>query len=130
MRKILIMMFVVIVCVSLLSSCDKVWSRSNDSQPTTEGGSTETKYKLELANNYEIVNALKENYSAGEEVVIQLPTITEHYYELYVNGVKQEPDNPVSDDWTYTYYTFTMPNEDVIVRIEDKWVDIPEAPQG
>lgn len=27
----------------------------------------------------------------------------------------------------YTYFTFVMPNEDVLVEIEDRWVDIPEA---
>ena len=83
------------------------------------------KYKVTLADNYRLVNDLKETYSAGEKVVIKLPSITEHYYVLYVNGVKQNPDDSVSDDWTYTYYTFTMPSEDVIIKIEDKWVDIP-----
>ncbi|MBQ8416695.1 MAG: hypothetical protein IJX13_07370 [Clostridia bacterium] len=90
---------------------------------------TETKFKIEFADDYEIVNEVKEAYFEGEEVVIQLPTITEHYYVLYVNGVKQEPDETVSNDWTYIYYTFTMPNEDVLIKIEDISVDIPFPPQ-
>ena len=102
--------FLVIVCVLCLVAC-----------------STETQYKVKFAANYEIANDLKETYSAGEKVTIQLPTITDHYYVLYVNGVKQNPDESVSDDWTFTYYTFTMPSEDVLIEIEDRWVDIPDG---
>jgi hypothetical protein len=92
--------------------------------------SAETKYKIEFADHYEIANDLKEAYSAGEKVTIKLPTITEHYYVFYVNGVKQEPDESVSDDWTFTYYTFVMPGENVLVEIEDRWVEIPNNPHA
>ena len=86
------------------------------------------KYKVKIADNYEISNKLKNAYSAGEEVTIGLETITEHYYVLLVNGVQQEPDKD-SSDMMFTYFTFIMPNEDVLIEIEDRWVDIPDPPQ-
>ena len=88
----------------------------------------QAKFKVKIADNYEIVNELKTKYSAGEEVTIQLETITEHYYVLWVNGVKQEPDRDASD-MMFTYFTFTMPSEDVLIEIEDRWVDIPYPSQ-
>ena len=86
------------------------------------------KYKVKIADNYEISNKLKNAYSAGEEVTIQLETITEHYYVLLVNGVQQEPDRDASD-MMFTYFTFIMPDEDVLIEIEDRWVDIPYPSQ-
>ena len=88
----------------------------------------QAKFKVKIADNYEIVNELKTKYSAGEEVTIQLETITEHYYVLSVNGVQQEPDRD-SSDMMFTYFTFTMPDEDVLIEIEDRWVDIPYPSQ-
>ena len=88
----------------------------------------QTKYKVEIADNHAIANELKNAYSAGEEVIIQLETITEHYYVLWVNGVKQEPDRDASD-MMFTYFTFIMPDEDVLIEIEDRWVDIPYPSQ-
>ncbi len=87
------------------------------------------KYKVTIADNYPIVNELKSSYAAGEEVTIQLDALTEHYYELYVNDVRQEMNMELSGWDTFTYFTFTMPEEDVLVTIEDCWVDIPEEPQ-
>lgn len=92
-------------------------------------GCSKAKYSIEIADNYPIANTLKRTYAAGEEVTVKLETITEHYYILYVNGVEQEMDRDASD-LTYTYYTFTMPGEDVLIHIEDKWIDIPQAPQS
>lgn len=88
---------------------------------------TQAKYKVELADNYPIENKLKHTYTAGEEVTVKLATMTEHYYVLYVNGVEQDMDR-ASSDLTFTYFTFTMPSEDVLIEIEDRWVDIPNAP--
>lgn len=89
---------------------------------------TETKYKVEIADTSYVVNKLKKTYSPGEEVTLKLETITEHYYIVSVNGVKIGNDK-VSSDLAFTYYTFTMPDEDVLVEIEDRWVEIPVAPQ-
>ena len=89
---------------------------------------SQIEYKVEIAGNYPIANELEKTYSAGEEVTIKLETITEHYYVLCVNGVKQEWDRE-SSDMVYTYFTFTMPNEDVLIEIESRGVDIPYAPQ-
>lgn len=84
-------------------------------------------YEVEIADNRRIENELKDVYEAGEKVTIQLGTVTEHYYRLYVNGAEQEVDRDASDRM-YTYYTFIMPNEDATVKIEDCYVDIPEDP--
>ena len=90
-------------------------------------GCSKAKYKVEIADNYPIVNKLKSTYTTGEEVTVKLKTITEHYYILSINGVQQEMDRDASD-LTYTYFTFTMPDKDVLIQIEDRWVDIPEVP--
>ncbi len=84
------------------------------------------KYKVTFASDYEIVNELKEAYSAGEEVTVQLPTITEHSYVLFLNGAKRDMDLARSD-LEFTYFVFPMPEEDVLVEIEDRWFDIPEG---
>ena len=86
------------------------------------------KYNVEIANDYPIANTLKSSYKSGEEITVKLETITEHYYVLLVNGVRQEQDRAASD-MMFTYFTFIMPAEDVLIEIEDRWVDIPEAPQ-
>ncbi len=95
-----------------------------------EDETTQEKHKVEILNadHFDIINELKDSYFVGEKVTIQLATITEHEYILYVNGVKQERDTSISVDWTYTYYTFIMPDEDVVIEIEDRWVDIPDPP--
>ncbi len=99
---------------------------TDNTKPQTE--ITNTTYKVEIANNYPIENTLKSTYEAGEQITIKLATITEHYYEVYVNGVEQTMDMDTSD-LTYTYFAFTMPSEDVLIEIKDVFVDIPEAPQ-
>lgn len=86
-----------------------------------------TTYKVEIADNHPIANSLKSTYEAGEQITIKLETITEQYYLVRVNDVSIDFDREVSD-MMYTYYTFTMPNEEVIVKIEEISVDIPEAP--
>lgn len=129
MKKILLSMLVVIICMSLLLGCENILPNNSDPSSTNEtfdlGG--ERKYKVEILNvdNFDIINELKESYATGEKVTIQLATITEHYYLLYVNGVEQERDDLIASDWTITTYSFIMPNEDVIIKIEDRWVDIP-----
>ena len=83
------------------------------------------KYKVEIADDFPIANELAQTYAAGEEVTVQLETITEHYYTLTVNGEKQAMSD--DSDGLYTYFCFLMPEEDVRIVIEDHWVDIPES---
>ena len=92
-------------------------------------GCRKATYIVEIADNYPIVNHLKANYTAGEEVTVKLETVTEHYYVLSANGEEVEMDRDASN-LTYTYFTFTMPGEDVLIQIEDKWIDIPPPPQN
>lgn len=83
-----------------------------------------TKYSIDIQDNYPILNQLEPAYAAGETVTVQLPTVTEHYYILTVNGQEQKMDMDTSD-LAYTYFTFTMPEEDAVIQIVDRWVDIP-----
>ena len=147
MKKILSLLIALLLCASLFVGCDNVLSQNGGSQTTDDTtdpdsinsdneitnnpDSSKTLYTVEIANseNYPILNELKDSYEVGEKVTIELETITEHYYVLYVNGVEQSPDESISNDWSVTYYTFSMPAENVIITIEDRWVEIPEDSQ-
>ncbi|MBR7184551.1 MAG: hypothetical protein IKD37_02970 [Clostridia bacterium] len=121
MKK-LIVLFLTLASLMSLIACSA--NDTNLAKPQEE--ESPEAYKVEIADNYPIQNALKSAYAAGEQVTIKLDTITEHYYKVYVNGAEQAMDTAASD-LTYSYYTFTMPNEDVIIEIEDVAVDIPGA---
>ena len=114
---------------TILDSFD---TSEEDHEIPNDPDSFKTLYTVEITNseNYPILNELKASYRMGEKVTIELETITEHYYVLYVNGVEQSPDETGTNDWSVTCYTFSMPAENVIITIEDRWVDIPENSQG
>ena len=84
-------------------------------------------FKLSIIGNYadNVVSELKGRYAAGERVAMELQTITEHYYEVTVNGT-QIPQ--ADSDLEYTWFVFNMPAEDTIVSITQKSVDIPPPP--
>ena len=84
-------------------------------------------HKVVIADDRPIVNELKESYAPGEEVTIVLETITEQDYVLTANGANVAIDLGASDI-CYSYFTFSMPNKDVLLVIEERSVDIPEAP--
>ena len=145
MKRTLSILIVLLLCLSVFIGCDNVLSQNGGSQTTDSFDTSEedheipndpdsfkTLYTVEITNseNYPILNELKASYRMGEKVTIELETITEHYYILYVNGVEQSPDETGTNDWSVTCYTFSMPAENVIITIEDRWVDIPENSQG
>ena len=70
---------------------------------------------------------MKSGYRCGEEVTIQLDTITEHYYKVFADGVEVPQDNEKTN-MESTYFIFIMPDHDVELMIEDHDVDIPFAP--
>ncbi len=121
MKK-LIVLFLTLACLMSLIACSA--NDTNLAKPQEE--ETNKVYKIEIADNYPIENTLKSAYEAGETVTIQLSTITEHYYKVYANGTELAMDTAASD-LTYSYYSFTMPEEDVLIEIEDISVDIPGA---
>ena len=123
MKKLMALVFA-LSCILCLMAC----SASDMDNPKQQTETTPQAYKVEIVNNYPIENTLESRYEAGAQVTIKLSTITEHYYVVSVNGVELDFDRDASD-MTYTYYTFTMPSKDVVIRIEDVSVDIPEAPQ-
>ena len=133
MKKFLLSLLMIVICTFLLPGCDTVLPDSSESSSVNDTSDLgEHAYRVEILNadNFDIMNELKESYAAGEKVTIQLSTITEHYYLVYVNGVEQARDDLIDDDWTITTYSFIMPNEDVIVKIEERWVDIPYPDNG
>lgn len=81
------------------------------------------KYRVTVADDYPLETKLEESYRAGREVTVKLPTVTEHYYRLLVNGetVEKREDSNME----YTYFAFSMPESDVVIEIEDHWVAIP-----
>ena len=88
------------------------------------------RYKLALspsASTVYLVNELQDTYAAGEEITIQLATITDHYYILTVN---EEAIDMADSDFMYTYFQFTMPHEDVKIELRQKAADIPEWTEG
>lgn len=115
-----IVFFLILSCLAGLAAC----SGNETELANAQEKETNKVYKVEIADNYPIRNTLKSAYEAGEQVTIKLDTITEHYYKVYVNGAEQAMDTAASD-LTYSYYTFTMPEEDVLIEIEDVSVDIP-----
>ena len=123
MKKFLTLVSVLACALSLVACAAGDLYNTNLQTETTKNT-----YTVEIANNYPIENTLNNTYEAGEQVTIQLSTITEHYYMVYVNGVEQDFDRDASD-MSYTYYTFTMPSSDVLIKIKDVSVDIPEATQ-
>ena len=117
-----IVFFLILSCFAGLAAC----SGNETELANAQEEETNKVYKIEIADSYPIENTLKSTYEAGETVTIQLSTITEHYYKVYVNGAEQTMDTAASD-LTYSYYSFTMPDEDVLIEIEDISVDIPGA---
>ena len=150
MKKTWLALLAMILWLPLLSGCNPVVPEGGVSQSTaenagsgTEGGTSQSttenvtsgtgsaqeRYQVEIlnSNGHRLLSELKSAYAPGETITIKLGTITEHYYVVTVNGVELRPDPLTSGDWTYTYYTFIMPRENVTVKIEDRWVDIPES---
>lgn len=87
-------------------------------------------YKIALspsASTVYLVNELQDTYAAGEEITIQLATITDHYYILMVN---EEAIDMADSDFMDTYFQFTMPHEDVKIELRQKAADIPEWTEG
>lgn len=111
------------IAASIIVKNVDIRNNTNITEPPIDNSITT--YNVKIADNYPIENNIKNTYTAGEQVTIKLATVTEHYYIVYVNGVEQDMDRDASD-LTYTYYTFTMPSEDVVVEIEDVSVEIPE----
>lgn len=90
-------------------------------QPLGQSESIKKEYNLAISGDphietYLVTDDLKSAYAPGEEVTIRLSTVTEHYYIVTVNGAELEMDLDASD-LTDTYFTFTMPYEDVMVQI-------------
>ena len=74
-----------------------------------EIGSSENpqKFKLSITGEYadNMVNELEDSYLSGEKIIIQLQTVTEHYYIVTVNGTAI----PQTDsDLEYTWFSFKM----------------------
>ncbi len=110
---------VLILCLSMLLVFAVVGCQKAE---TNNAG----QYSVTILNDYPIKNQLKASYQAGEKVTVELDTVTEQYYVFCVNDMVCEPSK---SDLSSTYFTFTMPNENVVIDIYTMGVDIPTAPQ-
>ena len=94
-----------------------------------EIGSSENpqKFKLSITGDYadNILTELEDSYLAGETITFQLETITEHYYVVTMNGITLPQ---AESSLEYTWFRFRMPEEDVVISITQKAVDIPPPP--
>lgn len=123
MKKIVCLLLVAIVVIVLFGCNDEGQNPSLKQKQEQE-----TSYRVIIDTEHTDLCEVKSSYKAREEVVIKLPTITEHYYRVFTNGVEVEMDN--RSDMVYTYYVFTMPDGDVNLEIKDYNVEIPASPQG
>lgn len=86
----------------------------------------EEKYRVKILEDFPIVSQLEQHYSAGDKVTIVLDTQEEYRYTVKVNGQLCQQDEERSNS-QYTYFTFSMPGEDVLVAIEKEIVLIRET---
>lgn len=109
--------FVILVCILLIllfTGCEQTGETSSADE-----------YSITILSDYPIENNMKQSYRAGEKVTIKLPTVTEQYYRLLVNGEEQKQS---SNDTEYTYFIFSMPSENSTIEIIEVSVDIPADP--
>ncbi len=86
----------------------------------------EVKYNVSVESEIDI--KLASEYAAGEEITFKLPFVTDSYYYVTVNGKEISADLSVSDT-DCTYFTFIMPEKDVLIEISTVDAEIPEYPQ-
>ncbi len=109
------------LCLSLLLVLTIVGCQKAESNNTGQ-------YSVTILNDYPIKNQLKASYQAGEEVTVELDTVTEQYYVFCVNDMVCEPSK---SDLSSTYFTFAMPDENVVIDIYTMCTDvIPEVPRS
>lgn len=116
MKRIWLIMLAAMFCLSVFSGCG--YGMKDDTPSDIPYYKVIFNDKRFFAPDY----VPQESYRAGEEVLIKLATVTEQYYRLYVNG----EEVPMYDADLYdTWFSFRMPDSDVIVDIEVVSVDIP-----
>ena len=122
MKRILAITLTLVMLLAALTGC-----MASKNPSGSEGEQNPQTFKLSIIGDYadNVVSELKGSYAAGERVAMELQTITEHYYEVTVNGT-QIPQ--ADSDWEYTWFVFNMPAEDTIVSITQKGVSIPPPP--
>ena len=114
MKRILVITLTLVMLLAALTGC-----MASKNPSGSEGEQNPQTFKLSIIGDYadNVVSELKGSYAAGERVAMELQTITEHYYEVTVNGT-QIPQ--ADSDWEYTWFVFNMPAEDTIVSITQK----------
>ncbi len=96
-------------------------------KPSVEEPVIPTSYKLITEEiRTELIDEPEESYSPGETVTLTVGTVTETNQYLWVNDQKI---NPTQSNLMHTVFTFTMPDCDAIVRLEQESVDIPLPPE-
>lgn len=82
--------------------------------------------KFSVSVTSEFDTGLEKEYAAGEKITFKLPTATDSYYAVKINGEELSLDVSASD-MEFTYFTFVMPEEDI--KVEVKSVDASMSPK-
>ena len=132
MKKALFVILTAITCLVLLCGCgdddyEKV-SFGNDSGDVSAKNDEYYKVDFKSTEGFADDFTPKSEYRVGEIVEIKLVTATENYYRVFANREQVYMDDERSD-MSYSYFTFTMPAEDVVVSINSVDVTIPDASQ-
>lgn len=133
MKKALLVILTAITCLVLLCGCgdddyEKV-SFGNDRGDVSAKNDEYYKVDFKSTEGFADDFTPKSEYRVGEIVEIKLVTATENYYRVFANREQVYMDDERSD-MSYSYFTFTMPAEDVVVSINSVDVTIPDAPQS
>ena len=73
MKKFLLSLLMIVICTFLLPGCDTALPDSSESSSVNDTSDlSEHAYRVEILNadNFDIMNELKESYEAGEKVTI------------------------------------------------------------
>lgn len=82
----------------------------------------EKKYSVTVESEFDL--KLESQYAAGETVTFKLPNVTDSYYDVVVTG-KEVLEYTEATDPDYTYFTFIMPEKNVLVTVKSVDAVIP-----
>ena len=133
MKKALFVILTAIFCLALLCGCakDDYEKASFVDDGESDGIKADGYYKVEFKSRdgFAIDFEPKAEYRVGETVEIKLVTVTENYYRVFANR-EQVPMDEERSDMSFSYFTFIMPAEHVVVSIKSVDAIIPGSPQA
>ena len=133
MKKALFVILTAIFCLALLCGCakDDYEKASFVDDDESDGIKADGYYKVEFKSRdgFAVDFEPKAEYRVGETVEIKLVTATENYYRVFANR-EQVPMDEERSDMSFSYFTFIMPAEHVVVSIKSVDAIIPGSSQS